>query len=591
MDTDLNNKRSLPDTINSSNKRQKSEDTSESAETSNSYTDDEDEDEEWIDNETYFEKDDSQIRETIIEHILDELTADQRAALRKKITHGVNRAFTLCNHLTKDLFDQLSVEEPTRNLWKLGMGPKDIKKYSKKLAEQRNAENPVKRITLKRILDSSIDTERKKQAVRLFDSLQSSQRHSYEYNELVDTINNLLEQPCKNFTVEQLEQYSKKEVELRTMLDSEIPLRLRILSADMDDKRKAAIYEKYLLYLKKPPSSDTAASLEEWIEEALKTPFKKVANNFDLKNSGTALIKLKEGFNEHLSEMDSVLEPLLTIFNNRMHQPDSSSLVIGLLGSPGVGKTKTGQIIANVWGLPFHQISLGGVMDASILDGQHPGWVGSSPGRFTKALQEMGVINGVLFLDEVDKLGETHHGLQVQYSLLHCTDPVQNNNYHDHYLGSNLPLDLSKCLIICALNKTTGLDSALLNRMHIIKVPDYTANQKTRILMKHLFPEALENAGLTTEQIELPLDMCSFIQSQVESNIGKEGGVRGIKSCIKMIVDKIALLLRTTKEEQGFLNLTFKVDTSNLPIKITSDIVEQLYDIKGSNTTWSRMYI
>jgi len=335
-----------------------------------------------------------------------------------------------------------------------------------------------------------------------------------------------------------------------------------------------------------------ASSIEEWIDIALKTPFTKIKpNTFDSTNPGQTLLKLKKGFETKLSELDTVLEPLLTIFNNKLHNPNSGSLVIGLLGNPGVGKTHVGQVISEVWNLPFHQISLGGIMDSSILDGQHPSWLGSSPGRFAKAMQEMGYINGVIFLDEIDKLGESTKGLQVQYSLLHSMDPTQNNHYTDNYLGSNLPLDLSKCLIICALNKTEGLDPALLNRMNIINVPDYTEKQKTSIMLKHLFPLALKNAGLTVQDIYLPEETCSSIQDAVEQNNGKEGGVRGVKMCLQIIVDKLSLLLNTTIEEQTELKLSFKVNVSSKPIVITTQIIKELYKTNEKKPVWENMYI
>jgi len=207
------------------------------------------------------------------------------------------------------------------------------------------------------------------------------------------------------------------------------------------------------------------------------------------------------------------------------------------------------------------------------------------------ALQEMGVVNGVILLDEIDKLGETEHGLQVQYSLLHSIDPAQNSHFVDHYLGPQLPLDLSKTLIICAMNSTSKLDPALLNRLCIIKIPDYTSTQKIKILRKHLFPDALIEAGLTTEQIVLTQEGCDAIVSQVEQRVGKEGGVRGIKNCIKAVIDKIGLLIRTNEKEQEALQLSFSLDTATLPVPITANVVAELYKNDGSPQSWTGMFL
>jgi hypothetical protein len=835
----------------------------------------------------YFETYDDDIRETIINHVLYQLTEDQRKGLSKKIRRGVNEGVSLCRDLVGESMGTLLREGPTRNMWKLGLGPGDIEKYSKELKRLRTSQE-CEVVTIKRILEANVVDDQKQTLLSLYDILQTLEPHSVEYLTISKKMNNIIDASAK-VNSEIAQRIAKQEEDLKKLIGTEVSLRTRILSAEIDDARKAAIYEKYQLLQKTPEDSVTAASLQEWIEEALKTPFTKIKPNlFDTKSPGTTLLKLKQGFQEHLSEMDNVLEPLLSVFNNRMNQPDGKSFVIGLLGSPGVGKclgvdtpilmydgsikrvqhiitgdllmgddstprtvqsttsgwetmykihqgygenyrvneshilslkltvppfitcneefgcyevswfsetgecreivpfgsetdlpalgdivdipvteylqrsdewrnaykgykvpveypheyvkidpysyglwlsgqnkvdlevdntnipkrylvnsrkvrlallaglidgkgvkirpgcfeivesttliadiqelatslgfrselrpaynwdgtnkqstdvhllisnaygldlkrfesdhrdfsdgdvielcydievvkepvdeyygfqidgnhrfilgdytvthnTAVGQVIANVWDLPFQQISLGGVLDASILDGQHAGWVGSNPGRFAKALQEMGVINGVLFLDEIDKLGETSHGLQVQYSLLHSTDPVQNSHFQDHYLGSKLPLDLSKCLIICALNRTVGLDPALLNRMNIIKIPDYTPEQKTKIMIKHLFPKALQNAGLTMDDITLPESSCLGIQKVVEQANGKEGGVRGVKAAIHTIVDKLSLLLHTTESEREQLKLSFNIKMEKRPLVITQLVIEELY--------------
>ena len=514
----------------------------------------------------YFENDYTEIKDTIIEHVLDNLSKNQRGALEKKIRQGVESAFELLDELLEESFVGLVTHKPTSNMWKLGLGPRDIKKYKKELEY---LQKPVK-VSIKKILDANIPKEKKQKLLEYYNTLQNVDKYSLEYKIIASQINAVVDTKS-----------NPQEEKLKTIVKQNVSLKSRILNADMDDKRKAVIYDRYLQLQKNPDDSITRAQIEEWIEEALKTPFTKVTDTFDSENPGKQLIKLRNSFEEHLSEMDTVLEPLLTIFNNKMHNPDSGSMVIGLLGSPGLGKTAVGKVIADAWGLPFQQISLGGVIDSSILDGQHPGWVGSKPGRFAQALQEMGAINGVLFLDEIDKLGNTQHGLQVQYSLLHSIDPTQNSQYTDHYLGSQLPLDLSKCLIICAMNKVEGLDPALLNRMNIIHVPDYTPTQKTSIMTTHLFPQAMKNAGLTDE-ITLSSDICGYMQERVEKNIGKEGGVRGVRNCLSIIIDKLALLIRLSAKERKKLNLSFAIDKQP-PIDITREIVDEFYPIKKSS--------
>lgn len=540
-----------------------------------------DEDDE--DDEDYFEKDTEKIRETIIQHVSDLMKPAQRKALLPTVRKGVTKAVDLLDELVAEHWDPVVGEKPTMNLWKLGLGPKNIKKYNALIKELRKRDKPV---SIQQILDAPLSKDLKRKLLSMFDILQTYSPYSEDYQELSKEIKSILE------VAEKREKFNVDN--LNKMIGCEKSLIDRILEAQIDDKRKAVIYEKFLQLQKTPSDSTSAASIEEWIEEALKTPFTRVQPSALTTNTpGECLLKLKQGFQSRLAEMDTILEPLLTIFNNRLNNPSAKGAVIGLLGSPGTGKTAVCQVIADVWGLPFQQISLGGVIDPSILDGSHNEWVGSSPGRLTRALQAMGVVNGVILLDEIDKLGESERGLQVQYSLLHSIDPVQNHEFHDHYLGPRLPLDLSKCLFVCAMNKLEGLDPALLNRIHIIKIPDYTTPQKISILEKHLFPDALKQVNLTESDITLTEEGCHAIIKSVEKHTGhKEGGVRTVKSCIKIIVDKLSLLLRVTPEERRALKLTFNVAVDQRPVRIDEAVVEELYRTGDTpDAPWRNMYL
>ena len=560
-------------------------------------SEDEDEDEDVVE---YFEHDLKPLEDSIVKHIASLLGKDQREALLPKIERGVQKAFELFKDLLEEKFNSLFGSMPTSNLWKLGLGPNEIQEYAPMIRELRQG-HEKDRVDIKRILDTKLEFEAKQKLLQMYDLLQNVDEYTPEYLALESAINSIIKVAEKSpLDTKQVAVLKQQEEELLKKVEKVLPLKARILNADMDDSRKAAIYEKYLTLAKNPEDSVTAASMEEWIEEALKTPFTKMAPSMlEKASAGECLLKLKEGFQSRLSELDAVLEPLLAIFNNRLHNPEQTPLVIGLIGSPGLGKTQIGKVIADVWEMPFQQISLGGVVDSSILDGQHPGWVGSSPGRFAKALQEMGVINGILFLDEIDKLGDTPNGLQVQYSLLHSTDPIQNKEFHDHYLGNRLPLDLSKCVIICALNRTVGIDPALLNRMSLIRIPDYGPAQKTRILKKHLFPEALEATGLTEEEVQLTESGCSRLLTRVEDYAGKEGGVRSLKAAIRMIVDKLALLIRVSPEEQEQLKLSYSVSSlpagpnksKELPVKISATVIDNLYHTEQEKGGWINMYL
>ena len=106
-------------------------------------------------------------------------------------------------------------------------------------------------------------------------------------------------------------------------------------------------------------------------------------------------------------------------------------------------------------------------------------------------------------------------------------------------------------------------------------------------MLKHLFPRALDNANLTKDDITLPAESCGVIQNLVE----EEGGVRKVNACIRVIVDKMALLLKITEAEKQALNLSFDVNTSNKPIVLTSEIIRKLYPTNKESQSWEHLYL
>lgn len=473
-------------------------------------------------------------------------------------------------------FGSIITHRPTENLWKLGLGPKEIKKYSKVLKKIRQQDG---KITMKRLLESNVTFAQKRDLIHLYDSLQLVEKYSSDYYLIVAEIEKIL---AVNVLAPNL---TNREQALQKILNTEKSLLVRILEADMDDARCAAIYEKYLQLKETPQDSTTFASLEEWINYALKTPSRALVPPSDAPID--ILSKLRESLDQELFGMNEAKEHILAIFCKRLANPDAKGLAIGLVGSPGTGKSSFAKAIANALGSAFQQISLGGIVDSSILDGQHPGWVGSRPGRIASALAEMGIVNGVLFFDEADKLSTTKEGLNVQHAMLHTIDPEQNNALCDHYLGSKLPIDISRCILIYAMNSTEGLDPAFLNRIPIVRVPNNTVKEKIVILREYLLPRLLASEHLDPNDITISKGVAAeFVRYADPKN---SGGVRNIEHALSTVVSKCSMLLRYTFEQQQLLKLSFAMNIAK-PVELTMDIIKKLYIINGHEPVWNGMY-
>ncbi|HAN69385.1 MAG TPA: endopeptidase La, partial [Halieaceae bacterium] len=201
----------------------------------------------------------------------------------------------------------------------------------------------------------------------------------------------------------------------------------------------------------------------------------------------------RETLNAHHDGLDDVKQRILEFLAVGAFKGEISGSILLLVGPPGVGKTSIGRSVADALGREFYRFSLGGMRDEAEIKGHRRTYIGAMPGKFVQALKDVKVANPVIMLDEIDKIGASFQGDPAS-ALLEVLDPEQNAEFLDHYL--DMRVDLSKVLFICTANQIDSIPGPLLDRMEVLRLAGYIAEEKLAIARNHLWPRLLQRHGL-----------------------------------------------------------------------------------------------
>lgn len=350
----------------------------------------------------------------------------------------------------------------------------------------------------------------------------------------------------------QREYYLREEMKVIAdqLSDGENPIeeadeyREKIDALKCSDEIKAILYKECDKLMKMPLGSHEATVVRNYLDKCLEIPFGiYTKNSINLERSRKVLDKDHYGLDKVKTR---IIESLAVYKRN----PGYAGQIICLYGPPGVGKTSIVKSLAKSMNRNYLRVALGGIHDEAEIRGHRKTYIGAMTGRIIDALIKSGSMNPIILLDEIDKIGNDYKG-DPSSALLEALDPEQNSSFTDHYI--DFPIDLSKVLFITTANDVSTVSAPLYDRMEVIELNSYTADEKFNIAKKHLIKKELLKHNISPKEFKIS-DTALY---KIIDCYTKEAGVRGLEKQISNLCRKAATAL-----EEG--ETVFRVTPKNL---------------------------
>ncbi|MBL7032433.1 MAG: endopeptidase La [Nitrospira sp.] len=336
------------------------------------------------------------------------------------------------------------------------------------------------------------------------------------------------------FLREQLKAIQKELGEIDEKTEEIMDLREKIEKAKMPEKVEKEAIKQINRLEKMHPDSAEAGTIRTYVDWLIELPWSKsTKDKLDIKRA-------KKILDEDHYDLEKVKERILEYLGVRKLKDKMKGPILCFVGPPGVGKTSLGKSIARAMGREFYRMSLGGMRDEAEIRGHRRTYVGAMPGRVIQGIKTSGNNNPVFMLDEIDKIGMDFRGDPAS-ALLEVLDPEQNFAFGDHYLG--VPFDLSNVMFITTANQMDTIPSPLRDRMEVLYLSGYTAEEKVGIAKNYLIPKQLDEHGINEKNIKINDDALL----QVITHYTIEAGVRNLEREIAHLCRKVA---RKTAEGQ-----------------------------------------
>jgi ATP-dependent Lon protease len=359
------------------------------------------------------------------------------------------------------------------------------------------------------------------------------------------------------------------------LVGSDLELEISRLNLPFESKLK--VFKKFKQLESMVPMQEEYGKLNEWMSVIFQIPWGVQHTITD--PIETIVFNFKQHLDAEFYGRQKIKEQLMLYVHHRLQYPESKSYALGLVGSPGTGKSALSLLISKALSYPFFQISGGSLAHHDNIYGHSYTYVGSDTGEIVKSLMNMKAMNGILFIDEFDKItsqGNDSKSDKCLNTMLHILDPVQNNNFKDRYVG-DIPIDLSKIWFILSMNHIPN-NKPLSDRIFTIKIEDYTFQDKLEILERYTVPKLSKEVGIDVK----------FTPESLRAIVGYSKSDKGMRQTIKYMQDifrKLCFLIHNPG-----VDISFKLNNWTVDVPITSEMINKIIHKSEKNSIPLSMY-